>query len=705
MGDILVSNLKAVVEYVAATPSPSAEFLEQAPRIPVTRAIFYFPSGTVYRATDNYIDSQGQAFLPGLAVPSILREAEDILNPSSSFSFSLRVDIGTRQPSGGITSNLPITYFTDNYEVRGSFVAVYHYDPENGEYNDADIEMSGRIESYVKNDQYVEFQIMQGDDPALDIMLPTQTVTADLFDPTALGINTPVNMPFGECSISCPNIENDTVNDEYKYLLSSSGIISVTKVYRDGFSVNSSQYSVENGLFHDYLLFDKEQKNFGGGFAEITADVVGFRPRYKVLMVVGNVTYMTPSTDPPARHMVDVAKMLLTRSDAVNDDYGVDEDSVEAAKEALGGEEGEWYTTLNIGGVQKRAGEWLRDIFQGVPIKWFRGYNRKWHFQVDNSIPTVTHYAGFRDGFYNNCELKQEGKNKTSETIRKITLRFHYFMYRGEEKYYEIFATANSSGVDKIVELRAIGNTTTAKKILSRMIQEAKYSGGWVELQCGPFIRTAKENELLYYYTSYPSTYKVYQIQRIQKKYTESFFVRAKDYNSALYSQVDIEDPVIPDLPDEEVRLAAIPITYIHPDGTVQTVQNTPQELARFPVGGMYNGVIPEADWTLFCYELSQKVIFPEDLTGSKIYVDPIKTGSAATAETVLLIKKYTAATETVSQIGTATFAAAGMVATISFTSAVTFLSGDIFYLIGPATPDSTLGDLRYSFVGVKESV
>lgn len=119
----------------------------------------------------------------------------------------------------------------------------------------------------------------------------------------------------------------------------------------------------------------------------------------------------------------------------------------------------------------------------------------------------------------------------------------------------------------------------------------------------------------------------------------------------------------------------------------------------------MYNGVIPEADWTLFCYELSQKVIFPEDLTGSKIYVDPIKTGSAATAETVLLIKKYTAATETVSQIGTATFAAAGMVATISFTSAVTFLSGDIFYLIGPATPDSTLGDLRYSFVGVKESV
>lgn len=70
------------------------------------------------------------------------------------------------------------------------------------------------------------------------------------------------------------------------------------------------------------------------------------------------------------------------------------------------------------------------------------------------------------------------------------------------------------------------------------------------------------------------------------------------------------------------------------------------------------------------------------------------KSTIAATASTVFVIKKNG------SQIGTATFAVGAQSATFSFTTATSFVAGDVLEIDGPATPDSTLANIGFTFVG-----
>lgn len=70
------------------------------------------------------------------------------------------------------------------------------------------------------------------------------------------------------------------------------------------------------------------------------------------------------------------------------------------------------------------------------------------------------------------------------------------------------------------------------------------------------------------------------------------------------------------------------------------------------------------------------------------------KSTIAATASTVFVIKKNG------TQIGTATFAVGAQSATFSFTTATSFLAGDVLEIDGPATPDTTLANIGFTFVG-----
>jgi len=88
-------------------------------------------------------------------------------------------------------------------------------------------------------------------------------------------------------------------------------------------------------------------------------------------------------------------------------------------------------------------------------------------------------------------------------------------------------------------------------------------------------------------------------------------------------------------------------------------------------------------------YVFAGTVTFPVGLTGSQGTA-----GVAATSSTTYAIKKNAA------NIGTMVFAAAATTATFAMASATTFMSGDVLTVVAPLTPDPTLANLAWTFVG-----
>ena len=86
---------------------------------------------------------------------------------------------------------------------------------------------------------------------------------------------------------------------------------------------------------------------------------------------------------------------------------------------------------------------------------------------------------------------------------------------------------------------------------------------------------------------------------------------------------------------------------------------------------------------------LTRVTVFPAALAGSQV-----KARVAADAEAVFSIRKNDV------EFGTATFAAAGTVATLAAASAASFAVGDILSILAP-TQDATLEDIGFALMGL----
>ena len=103
-----------------------------------------------------------------------------------------------------------------------------------------------------------------------------------------------------------------------------------------------------------------------------------------------------------------------------------------------------------------------------------------------------------------------------------------------------------------------------------------------------------------------------------------------------------------------------------------------------------YPGV-PLASAVLLYVKMVRSVVLPINLTGSLAGAL-----TAATASTTLNIQKNG------TTIGTIIFAAAGTVGTFTFTTAITFVAGDVLSVIAPSVPDSTLALLNLTLTGTR---
>jgi Putative phage tail protein len=105
-------------------------------------------------------------------------------------------------------------------------------------------------------------------------------------------------------------------------------------------------------------------------------------------------------------------------------------------------------------------------------------------------------------------------------------------------------------------------------------------------------------------------------------------------------------------------------------------------------VSGSFAGV-PTANEVVQRYVFAGTVKFPVGLAGSQGTA-----GVAATASTTYTIQKNGA------DVGSMIFAVAATTATFTMPSATTFMTGDVLTVVAPSTPDETLANLAWTFIG-----
>jgi len=112
------------------------------------------------------------------------------------------------------------------------------------------------------------------------------------------------------------------------------------------------------------------------------------------------------------------------------------------------------------------------------------------------------------------------------------------------------------------------------------------------------------------------------------------------------------------------------------------------QATTNVVTGTFVNGQ-PSANLVLQRYVFATAVTFPAGLAGSQGTA-----GVAATATAVFAVQKNGA------DVGSMVFAAAATTATFTMPAATTFDAGDVLTLTAPASPDPTLANLAWTFIG-----
>lgn len=96
----------------------------------------------------------------------------------------------------------------------------------------------------------------------------------------------------------------------------------------------------------------------------------------------------------------------------------------------------------------------------------------------------------------------------------------------------------------------------------------------------------------------------------------------------------------------------------------------------------------PTASQVIMAFPVTSAMTLPIGATNSLI-----KSGAAATALSTFTIYKNT------TNVGTFQFSVAATTATFTVASAVSYTVGDIFKIVAPGTPDTTLADLYIAIV------
>ena len=424
-------------------------------------------------------------------------------------------------------------------EIRGAAVKVQRYDPIDG----VVFEFRGKITEYVLGD-IVSITIEMRDDEILDILLPKGIVTTDEFTTTALNLGQPINICFGYCrNVPLPNIQNNTGSNYYDYLIGYGTLEGLwvdhpngKGVKRDGVLVDTSEYTFYDGSqgspFSGYafIRFTTEQRNFSGGFHNLTADVAGLE------MGGGSAN----------RNFAITIKNLLNNSTwGLND--SVDSTSFSSAATALNNI-GNMYCDGAIT-MQRQARDILHDLLFPARANIERAGDGEWEITIDQAGSSVADF-GDNDGFYNNCEILEVTSTPATSALNKAIVHYEIDSYNDETPYKEMEVTVHSGfGVVKTYDLPFVIENLTAERVLSYLKNRSIHSDKRVKLRAGMEGRDRSFGDIITVTAPRRGiSAKEYKIDHISKQFIPKprFIFGCREYSASIHSNETLTKPTDP---------------------------------------------------------------------------------------------------------------------------------------------------------------
>ena len=328
----------------------------------------------------------------------------------------------------------------DGEDIRGESVKIMRYDPLDG----TTFELRGKISGYEIKTNTFSLQIASADDDVLETLIPSGTITTDEFSDTALDLGQPINLCFGHCAnVPLHNIQNDTTNNYYDYLIGYGTIQGLNVdhdnglgVKRDGILVSTVNYTLYDGSqaspFSGYafIRFTNEQMNFSGGYYKISADVKGLE--------IGGST--------AERNFANVIKNILSDttwglSESVNN---ASFDQAESDLNTMGS----MYCDGHIY-KQTKAKDVLNELLFVCRGTLDLNEDGEWALDIDTISDSMANF-GDNDGYYNNCEVLSVSALDTSESIKTAIVHYAHDSANEDMPHYEMEISVNADfGVDQ----------------------------------------------------------------------------------------------------------------------------------------------------------------------------------------------------------------------------------------------------------------
>ena len=327
----------------------------------------------------------------------------------------------------------------------------------------------GKITDYTLANQ-LSISIDPREDAIFDTVVPGLVTVAD-FDATALNVGSPINICFGYCrNVPCPNIQNDTGNDYYDYLIGYGTLQSLQTgtglgVKRDGIVVASSEYTFYDGsqgspfTGYAFIRFVKEQLNFSGGYHNITADVIGLE--------MGEATAQ--------RNGAEVLRQLLSNttwgiSDSVNTA------SFDAAATVLHPTTGSLKNIYIDGAItsQSQVRDFLNELQEICRASFDRNRSGEWEITID--------YAGRASVLTlndQNFQIEEVSATPVDSCLKSGEIKYYWAAKEANTPAQTINLDIHTNfGFAKVKEYHFVKEDNTAKKILSYMYGREMYSEG-----------------------------------------------------------------------------------------------------------------------------------------------------------------------------------------------------------------------------------
>ena len=482
-------------------------------------------------ATRNWVDASGNMYNARLIdSPELTEQLNDLWYGVENHStVTLRID--------NYDDVLTQTWgeYLASVELRGTQVLIQRVDLAVS--TTKTFQARGKITTWDLTKEELVLTVECRDDEVLETPLPKGVVTVAAFDATALDVGQPINICFGNCKdVPLRNIQNDTTNNQYDYLIGYGTIEDLWEdsthgVKRNGVLVNTAEYTFYDGSQanpyngYAFIRFTIEQRDFGMQFYQLTADVKGLK--------ISGAT--------AERNHANIIEALLN-----NSTWGLSE-SVDAASfntaETAFNNIGAYYCDGAIT-EQQKARDILNDLmFPFATLE--RASDGEWEITVDVKSSSVL-TLGDNDGYWNNCEVVRRWCQPANESLK--TLKVHYDLKRyadNEQPYQEISVTVRSTfGVDRIYELPFISASTAATRVASRLKQRDIYGTEGVEVNATMEASTLGAGEVFKLHCPHLNlSSQLYKIQTIQKNNVDRFNIVASEYSTAFYDNLAITVP------------------------------------------------------------------------------------------------------------------------------------------------------------------